>query len=125
MTQGQRTILLVEDDDSLRHLVQLSLEHLGYHVIAAADGHQALILFGAHEHEIDLILSDMEMPITSGGELYRAVRALNERVKFVLASACALDELRKRDDPAPEVPFIQKPWTVTQLAGVLRETLAA
>jgi CheY-like chemotaxis protein len=84
-----------------------------------------LILFGTHEQEIDLILSDMEMPITDGGELYRAVRALNGRVKFVLASACALDELRKRDDPAPDVPFIQKPWKLAELEGVLRETLAA
>src|SRR4026208_770933 len=101
MRQDRRPILLAEDDDSLRQLVQLALEQLGYRVIPAANGHQALILFGAHEHEIDLILSDMEMPIQTGGGLYRAVRGLNERVKFVLASACALDELRTRADPAP------------------------
>lgn len=125
MTQDQLTILLAEDDEALRQLVQLGLETLGYRVIVAGDGHQALLLYGVHEQEIDLILSDMEMPITNGGELYRAVRSLNGRVKFVLASACTADELRKRDELVPDVPFIQKPWTLTQLAGLLRETLAA
>ena len=104
---------------------QLGLEKLGYRVIAAGDGHQALLLFGVHEHEIDLILSDMEMPITSGGELYRAVRALNKRVKFVLASASTPDEVRNPEELGPDVPFIRKPWTLPELGELLRETLAA
>ena len=119
------TILLVEDDDMLRRLAQLGLEKLGYRVIAAVDGHQALLLYGAHEHEIDLILSDMEMPNRSGGELYRAVRARNERVKFVLGSACTIAEVREHDDLGPGVPFMQKPWTSPRLGELLREMLAA
>jgi two-component system, cell cycle sensor histidine kinase and response regulator CckA len=119
------TILLAEDDEMQRLLAQRLLERLGYRVIAAADGQQALVLYGAHEHEIDLILSDMEMPERSGGELYRAVRARNDRVKFVLASACSIAEVREHDDLGPSVPFIQKPWTSPLLAQVLRETLAA
>jgi CheY-like chemotaxis protein len=117
-SRATATILLAEDDDMQRLLAQRLLEGLGYRVIAAIDGHQALLLFGAHEHEIDLILSDMEMPIASGGELYRAVRSLNERVKFVLVSASPTEEMRG-------VPFIQKPWTLAQLGQVLREALAA
>lgn len=119
------TILLAEDDDALRRLAQRMLEGLGYRVIAATDGEQALVLYDAHEDEIDLILSDMEMPKRSGGELYRAVRARNARVKFVLASACTVDEVRKRSDLGSGVPFIQKPWTLLQLAQLLRETIAA
>jgi two-component system cell cycle sensor histidine kinase/response regulator CckA len=119
------TILVADDDETLRRLAQHMLESLGYRVLAAADGQQALVLYGAHEKEIDLILSDMEMPRRTGGDLYRAVRARNERVKFVLASACTAEEVRKRDDLGPGVPFIQKPWTLPQLAQLLRETLAA
>lgn len=123
--QRSATILLAEDDDALRQLARSMLEGLGYRVIAATDGQQALVLYGAHEDEIDLILSDMEMPKRSGGELYRAVRARNARVKFVLASACPVEELRSRNDLDSGVPFIQKPWTLPQLAQLLRETIAA
>jgi CheY-like chemotaxis protein len=122
---GPITILLAEDDDALRQLAQCVLEGLGYRVIAAADGQQALVLYQAHEQEIDLILSDMEMPKRSGGELYRAVRAGNGRVKFVLASASTAEEVRQRDDLGPGVPFIHKPWTPAQLGRVLRDALAA
>jgi CheY-like chemotaxis protein len=123
--RARGTILLAEDDDSLRRLAQRGLETLGYRVIAAADGDQALALYKTYENEIDLILSDMMMPKRSGGDLYRAVRARNGRVKFVLASACSAAELRRHGDLGPGVPFIQKPWSLPQLVELLRETLAA
>ena len=119
------TILLAEDDDMQRMLAQRLLEGLGYRVIAAADGREAMVLYDAYEHEIDLILSDLEMPQCTGGQLYRLVRARNRRVKFVLASACSAAEVRAHADLGPTVPFIRKPWRSLQLAELLRETLTA
>ena len=121
--EAPRTILLAEDDDLQRGTAQRALEKLGYRVIAAADGEQALLLYDEHQHEIDLILSDTMMPKTGGPELYRAVHERNPRVKFVLASAATAAEVEEHSG-LRGVPFIQKPWSLTQLARLVQETLA-
>ena len=123
--EAPRTILLAEDDDAQRMIAQRTLEQLGYRVMAAADGQQALLLYDEHRHEIDLILSDTMMPNAGGPELYRAVCERNPRVKFVLSSAHTAAEVARQHSGIRGVPFIQKPWLLPELARLVRETLAA
>lgn len=121
--RGTGTILLAEDNAGLRRAARRALEMLGYRVLAAADGEQALMLYRAHEAEIDLVLSDVVMPRLGGGDLYRAVRQQNGSVKFLLASGYAPEDVEARGALEPGVPFMQKPWTLAQLAERVHELL--
>lgn len=120
---GSGTVLLAEDNPALRRAAQRALERLGYRVLVAADGEQALMLYREHESDIDLILSDVVMPKMGGGSLYRAVRAENGAVRFLMVSGYAPDDVSERGGVDPTVPFMQKPWTLAQLARRVEEVL--
>lgn len=109
------TILLVEDDVDLRSLARRALVRLGYRVLTAGDGEQALSLFREHEREIDLVLSDVGLPKLDGVGLVRAVRARNAGVKLLLSSGKAPTDLR-----VGEIQFIRKPWSLDELETAVR-----
>ena len=80
------TILLAEDDDALRRLAQTTLEDLGYKVLAAANGFEALEIEGDHDGVIDLLLSDVVMPELGGFELSCAILETRPQIKVILMS---------------------------------------
>ena len=120
---GTETILLVEDEESLRRATQLVLERLGYRVLGAADGAEALELFRAHRATIDLILSDVVMPRLGGVGLYQAIRREDPAVRFALVTGYAERDLGRDGKLDSRVPLIFKPWTVPDLARHVRQTL--
>jgi two-component system cell cycle sensor histidine kinase/response regulator CckA len=107
----------------VRTLVCETLEHLGYTVLQAADGHEALRMLEQHG-SIHLLLTDVIMPVMDGRELARRVSTLRPGTKVVYMSGYADDTLAFYGLPQPETPYIQKPFTPVALAEKLREVLS-
>jgi len=117
------TILLAEDNDSLRDLIQRTLEEFGYNVISAADGFEALELESDHDGPIDMLLSDVVMPNLGGGELSMAIRKTRPDTRIVFMSGYpARGETHQANLPA-DVPLLDKPITPDLLARAVRNEL--
>jgi len=119
------TILLVEDREELRGTTRRVLEHLGYRVIEAVDGDDALAQQRAHEGKIDLVLSDVLMPRLNGPALFRAVREIDPQMRFLFTSGYSETDIAMRSLLDPGVPFLAKPWAIADLARQVRKALDA
>ncbi len=118
------TILLVDDEAGVRQLAQRILEKAGYTVLDAANGDHATLTYAEHSESIDLVVTDMIMPLCSGPELIRRLRQRNPalRVLFMSGSSEQTDgEQAARDSGSP---FVQKPFTATELLARVREALS-
>jgi two-component system cell cycle sensor histidine kinase/response regulator CckA len=117
---GCETILLVEDEESVRQLVRETLESRGYHVLEAANGQDALSLAARHSGTIQLIITDVVMPGLSGHELVEQLLPVRPAIKVLYLSGYAEDAIT-----APLAPkaFLQKPFTLQSLSRKVREVL--
>ncbi|UCF40061.1 MAG: PAS domain S-box protein [Gemmatimonadota bacterium] len=120
--RGTETLLLVEDEDAIRRAAKRLLERVGYTVLLAADGEEALDVFGRYETDIDLVITDMVMPHVGGLELHNTLRDRGKTVQFLFTSGYAgdADEESSLD---PSLPFLQKPWDVDELLHRVRGLL--
>ncbi len=125
MPTGSETILVLEDNPELQRVAKRALERLGYTVLVASDGEEGLEVFRARGEEIDLILADRIMPRLGGMEVHEALQKEGGRVRFLLMSGYVSDEAQGRPGGALGVPFLQKPWTIAELARKVREVLDA
>ena len=121
---GTETILLVEDEESVRALVKRVLESRGYSVIEAVDGRAALVLCEAHARRIDLLLTDVVMPELGGRELAAAAVTRRPEMKVLFMSGYTGTEVSQQGTPAREA-FLHKPFTPAQLAQRVRHILDA
>ena len=119
---GRETILLVEDEASIRRAAQRVLERQGYRVLVAGDGVDALEVCRRYPGEVGLVLSDVVMPNLGGRELYARLRAEGAILPFVFTSGYALGDIAT-GHLEPGVPFLRKPWTVDELLTTVREAL--
>ncbi len=117
---GTETILLVEDEPSVRALAQRALEGRGYTVLAAA-GHADALAYAART-SIDLVLTDVVMPEMSGPELSERILDLQPGIDVVFMSGYADDAL-KTFELGTGVSFLRKPFTTSELARVVRSSL--
>jgi two-component system cell cycle sensor histidine kinase/response regulator CckA len=118
---GNETILVAEDDESIRHLVAGFLRSHGYHVLTAADGSDAMDLLQEHGSRVDLLLSDVVMPKMGGRELAQGLRKQMPDLKVVLVSGYAGDP--ERTSGLEAARFVQKPFSMHHLASTVREVL--
>jgi two-component system cell cycle sensor histidine kinase/response regulator CckA len=119
---GSETILLIDDDSGLRDTATRVLQHLGYRVLAAADGVEGVDLYRRRRPEIDLVISDAVMPGLTGREVYEVLHQENPGVRFLLSSGEC--EAETRDVAALEhLPLVRKPWTIGEIARQVREAL--
>jgi nitrogen-specific signal transduction histidine kinase/CheY-like chemotaxis protein len=123
LPRGSETILLVEDEDSVRASTRRLLERQGYGVLEAANGDQGLSIFQAHQSEIALVLSDVVMPRLTGPALHQALRRLGGAVPFLFMSGYTAREIGAEVDLPPGAAFIAKPWTVEDLLVAVRRAL--
>ncbi|HSE26875.1 MAG TPA: PAS domain S-box protein [Gemmatimonadales bacterium] len=114
------TILLAEDEAPLRRAAVRILEGLGYRVLAASDGSEALELLAAHQAEVALVITDVAMPRLSGPDLLDALRSRGARMPVLFATGYTAPRFLPAD---PGVRFLEKPWSVEELARVVREAL--
>ena len=122
--RGSETILLVEDDASVRGLSGETLRKTGYRVIEAADGLEALALVQSRSQlKIDLLLTDIVMPNLGGLELMARLTTLRPEMKFLLVSGYTDEALVQRGLVDSRARLLQKPFTNLQLGQTVREVL--
>ena len=122
--RGTETILLVEDDDSLRAVTRGILERAGYRVLTAADGEEALARSRGHLGRIDLLLTDVVMPRMSGRDVAREVGALRPSTRVLYMSGYTEDAISHHHVLDPGVTLLQKPITPDPLLVAVRRALA-
>ncbi len=128
LPKGSETVLVAEDEKLIRENMVFALRRLGYKVIEAVDGEEALQIFHGTKAEgrgIDLLLTDLVMPRMSGKELAYRVGSLYPKTKVVFASAYP-EKLSVNSDVFDQrIPFLQKPVSTSALAYKVREVLDA
>jgi len=119
------TILLVEDESSVRRVATRSLERLGFRVVEASDGEEAMEAWRERRDQIDLVLTDVVMPgKVSGRALARKLREENPDVRIALMTGYDPEVLaEKLNEQDRDLPHIQKPFSVDALAGFVRKVL--
>jgi two-component system cell cycle sensor histidine kinase/response regulator CckA len=120
---GSETVLLVEDDNDVREFVQDVLATHGYEVLAAVDGPQALQLIEAHAGPIELLVTDVIMPRMMGSEVATRVMALRPDIKVLYISGYPGDAIARQGVLPAEHAFVQKPFSVVDLARRVRALL--
>jgi CheY-like chemotaxis protein len=122
MPSGAETILLVEPDPALREMAATLLRRLGYTVLAAADGRDALRLASEGDSiPIDLLFSDVTLPDMSGEELAGRIHASSPRTRILFSSAYTDVVPENRDRSGRNAMYLQKPFTPSALARKLRD----
>lgn len=116
-------ILVVEDEAAVRAVATRTLEHLGYEVIAVADGLAALEKFRAESDRVDLVLTDVVMPRMGGVELAQALREERPDLPLVFMSGYTGRETPWNGNIAELGPMLEKPFTRAGLAGAIRKEL--
>jgi CheY-like chemotaxis protein len=119
---GTETVLLVEDEDSLRSLLRELLESFGYDVLEAAHGVDALRVAREHPATVHLLLSDMVMPQMTGRELADRLTRLRPGIKVLFMSGYAAGAAPQQEIPG-DAAYIEKPFTADALAGAIRALL--
>ncbi|MCZ7644520.1 MAG: response regulator [Planctomycetota bacterium] len=120
---GHETVLVVEDEQEVRELVREGLQELGYKVLHASNGQDALERFGHVAKDIDFLVSDVVMPKLGGYDLLDRMRRINPRLKALLMSGYA-DKAVHTNGRTPEgVGFLEKPFVLLVLADRLRSLL--
>ena len=120
---GTETVLLVEDEPSVRTITQKLMERRGFEVMVAADAEEALSVLAKYEDPIDLLLTDVVMPGLNGRELYERAVADRPGLRVLYMSGYAHDVMGRQNLPEPDVHFIQKPFTIHALTAKVRKVL--
>ncbi len=122
---GTETILVVEDEESIRGVIRASLEVYGYRVLEAADGSEGITICERREQRIDLLMADVVMPLMGGPELVRRIGMVRPDLPVLLISGYTDRALTHQGLRESETAFLQKPFTPEALARKVREILDA
>ncbi|MDA0747175.1 MAG: ATP-binding protein [bacterium] len=117
------TILVVEDEEAVRELVQTLLERLDYQVLSASNGDEALSVYDAHKDEISLVLTDVVMPKMGGRELLAALHTRNAGIPVVVMTGYPLGESGDTDLVQDTAGYLEKPIRLEPLSRLVREVL--
>jgi len=123
LVKGTGTVLLVDDEDVILEVGRDLLEAMGYRVLIAKDGKEAIEVYEKDRDEIDLVVLDMVMPNMGGGEAYDRMKEINPHIKVLLSSGYSIDseatDILERGCDG----FIQKPFNMKGLSEAMREIL--
>jgi signal transduction histidine kinase/CheY-like chemotaxis protein len=120
---GKGTVLVIDDEDSVRIASGRMLSMLGYDVLEAADGEQGIEILKLRNGDIDVVLLDVTMPGLSGEETLELVRAIDPQMPVIVFSGYAEDEVAARLRPLHPAAVLQKPFTRQQLGAALQLAL--
>jgi CheY-like chemotaxis protein/PAS domain-containing protein len=121
---GRETILLVDDEKALRKLGKRILSEAGYRVIEASDGAMALRVAAEEVGEIDLVLTDVEMPTLGGRGMVDELHELSPGMRVLFMSGYTDNEILRRGIRTSETEFLQKPFTAETLRAAVRAVLS-
>ncbi|HET8758873.1 MAG TPA: ATP-binding protein [Solirubrobacteraceae bacterium] len=122
---GSETVMLVEDDESVRNLVRTMLESKGYRVLAAAGAEEAERLCSEHDCPVDLLLTDVVMPEVNGRVLAERLSERSPSLRILFMSGYSDEAVYRHGEISPNASFIEKPFTDRTLARKVREVLDA
>ena len=122
--RGSETVLLVEDEQAVREATCEFLKLQGYTVLEAKDGVDALAVSTRHASKIHLLITDVVMPNLSGGELAKKVKQLRPDTRLLFVSGYAGKTVLDHKVVDLETNFLQKPYTLKQLALKIRAALS-
>ncbi len=125
LSSGKGTILLVEDEQSILRIATAMLEKLGYRVLSASTPGEAIHLAKAHSQEIDLLMTDVVMPEMNGRDLTNMIVFLCPGIKRLFMSGYTADVIAHHGVLDEGVCFLQKPFTIRDLAAKVGEALAS
>jgi PAS domain S-box-containing protein len=121
--RGHGTVLLADDDETVRTVSRRMLETLGFDVVCAGHGQQALELFDRHADQLACVLLDLTMPHMDGEEVFRRLRSRDGQVPVIMSSGYNEQEVSQRFLGKGLAGFIQKPYNLSTLTTVFREVL--
>ena len=116
LTKGTGTILLIDDEEMIIDIGQELLVELGYKVLVARSGLEALDIYAKNHEKIDLVIMDMIMPGMGGGEAFDRLKKINSKVKVLLSSGYSINGQATRILDRGCDGFIQKPFHMKQLS---------
>jgi two-component system cell cycle sensor histidine kinase/response regulator CckA len=122
-SQGAETILVVEDEEPVRRLIQMVLEDAGYSVLAVEQGGEALALSEDADRRIDLLVADLNLPDMSGRELAQRVRVNRPEMKLLYMSGYGDTAVTEWGIVPAGMLFLPKPFSPSVLAAKVRELL--
>jgi PAS domain S-box-containing protein len=123
LPEGNETILFVEDEGLVRSFGIRVLKRLGYNVISASDGEEALNFAREHDGNIHLLLTDLVMPNIDGKELAKRLKEERPNIKVLYVSGYSSEITMQHGVLSDETNFLQKPFTIENLAQKVREVL--
>ena len=123
LTGGRETILLVDDEDSVRDVAFHALQRFGYAVLTAPSGEEALDVYVKRQNEIDLVIMDIGMPGMGGSKCLREIMRINPAAKVVIASGYSFNKQVKDIWEAGAAGFIGKPYRLADFLNEIRTIL--
>jgi len=121
--KGTETVLVVDDEETILKVGIIMLESLGYKVLTAKSGEQAIEVYAQNRSEIDLVILDIIMPRMGGREIYDKLKELNPDIRILISSGYSIygqaEEIMRRGGKG----FIQKPFTIEKLSEMVRKAL--
>jgi signal transduction histidine kinase len=123
LPRGGETVLVVEDDKDLRSLMAQALKQQGYKALEATNGEEGLLLFDKYRQEINLVVTDIVMPVMSGFELTDLLMPLCGQMKVLYISGYPDNPALQKRNLNPETNFIPKPFSLEDLAIKVRKVL--
>jgi len=121
--KGQGTVLLVDDEASVRVVGKQMLERAGFQVLLAVHGREAIEVYQQHQDEIVCVLLDLTMPTMDGEETFRELHRIRRDARVILCSGYSEQEVTHRFSGKGLAGFIQKPYRMIDLVSKLREVL--
>jgi PAS domain S-box-containing protein len=123
LPRGTETILLAEDEGSVRELIGTYLQTLGYHVLTASNGMAGIAVARSYTDTIHLLLSDFVMPKLGGRELANELKKMTPQMKVIFLSGYAGHAVSAKDLDLPDARFLPKPLSLEVLAKTVRDVL--
>jgi CheY-like chemotaxis protein len=120
---GSAVILVVDDEELVRRTAANTLAHLGYTILEAANGQEAIEVFQRNSGRIALVILDLNMPVMNGEESLKRLKSIKPDVPVLLSSGFSETEAARRFQSAGPATFLQKPYTAQHLAEIVRAAL--
>ena len=122
-SEQEKTILLIDDEETVIKISEMMLKRLGYSVLKAHSGYEGLKLFKENKSIIDLIISDFEMPKMNGKEVMDKLREIEPQIKIMLSSGALTDADEKTVMNIGFNGFLKKPYNINTLCEKMAEIL--
>jgi len=123
--QGEGTILIVDDEETICAMGRQMVEHMGFSAMTAADGREAVEVFGNYHKEIACVLLDLTMPHMGGEEAFRELRRIQPDVKVILCSGYGMQDATQFFIGQGLAGFLQKPYKMSALKETLAQLLGS